>query len=168
MSMFAFLKRNPVATLLLAAALAALLWFSTGFVREALYFSDPAHQKQDLATWMSPRYVGKSWDLPREVIIETMDLQPDNAQKTLKDVLDHLGITLEELQTRIEEAKVRDGGGEDGSVAGGEKARRKKVEAGRRGDEAGEEGGGEEEQAHRRRGDQRARAPLRRPTRKCQ
>ena len=67
-----------------------------------------------------------------------------------------------------EEAKVCDGGGEDGSVAGGEKARRKKVEAGRRGDEADEEGGREEEQAHRRRGDQRARAALRRPTRKCQ
>ena len=67
-----------------------------------------------------------------------------------------------------EEAKVRDGGGEDGSVAGGEKARRKKIEAGRRGDEAGEEGGREEEQTHRRRGDERARAPLRRPTRKGQ
>lgn len=40
-----FLRRHPVPTALLAVALAGLLWFATGFVREALYFSDPAHQQ---------------------------------------------------------------------------------------------------------------------------
>lgn len=108
MSLIAFLRRNPLPAFLLAMALTALIWFSTGFVREALYFSDPAHQQQNLATWMSPRYVAKSWDLPREVMIETMDLQPDNAQQTLQDVLDHLGITIEELQIRVEAAKAKD------------------------------------------------------------
>ena len=44
-----FLRRHPVPTALLAVALAGLLWFATGFVREALYFSDPAHQQQDLS-----------------------------------------------------------------------------------------------------------------------
>jgi hypothetical protein len=107
--MIAFLvRRHPVPTALLALALAALIWFATGFVREALYFSDPAHRQQDLALWMSPRYVGKSWDLPPEVIVTTMDLQPDNVQPTLRQVIDHLGITLEELQARIEAAKEKE------------------------------------------------------------
>lgn len=100
------LKRHPVPTALLAVALAGLLWFATSFLREALYFSDPAHQQQDLALWMSPRYVGKSWDLPPEVIVQTMELDADNAQPTLKDVTAHLGISLEELQMRIEAAKA--------------------------------------------------------------
>jgi hypothetical protein len=100
------LRRHPVPTTLLGIALASLLWFATGFVREALYFSDPAHQQQDLALWMSPRYVGKSWDLPPEVIVRTMGLDPDHAQPTLREVTAHLGISLEELQARIEAAKA--------------------------------------------------------------
>lgn len=100
------LKRHPMPTALLAVALAGLVWFATSFVREALYFSDPAHQQQDLALWMSPRYVGKSWDLPPEVIVQTMELDADNAQPTLKEVTADLGISLEELQARIEAAKA--------------------------------------------------------------
>jgi hypothetical protein len=82
--------------------------FASGFVREALYFSDPAHQQQDLALWMSPRYVGKSWDLPPDVIVRTMELAPDNAQPTLREVTADLGISLDELQTRIEAAKAEE------------------------------------------------------------
>ena len=120
-------KRHPVPTTLLAVALAGLVWFATSFVREALYFSDPAHQQQDLALWMSPRYVGKSWDLPPEVIIQTMELKADNAQPTLREVTADLGISLEALQLRIEAAKAeldalrtqhgggqQDGGQQDG------------------------------------------------------
>lgn len=99
-------KRHPMPTALLVVALAFLVWFATAFVREALYFSDPAHQQQDLALWMSPRYVGKSWDLPPEVIVQTMELDADNAQPTLKEVTADLGISLEELQVRIEAAKA--------------------------------------------------------------
>jgi hypothetical protein len=102
------IRQHPLPTALLVAALAGLLWFATSFVREVLYFSDPAHQQQDLALWMSPRYVGKSWDLPPEVIVRTMELQPDHAQPTLRDVINHLGITLEELQSRVEAAKAED------------------------------------------------------------
>jgi hypothetical protein len=101
-------RRHPVPTALLALALAALVWFATSFFREALYFSDPTHQQQDLALWMSPRYVAKSWDLPRDVIVATMDLQPDHAQPTLREVIEHLGITLEELQARIEAVKAEE------------------------------------------------------------
>lgn len=100
------LRRHPVPTAFLAAALAGLLWFATDFVRELLYFSDPAHQQQDLALWMSPRYVGKSWDLPPDIIVQTMELDADFAQPTLREVIANLGITLPELQARIEAAKA--------------------------------------------------------------
>lgn len=102
------LRRHPVPTALLAVALAGLIWFATGFVREALYFSDPAHREQDLALWMSPRYVGKSWDLPPEVIVRIMELDPDHAQPTLREVTAHLGISLDDLQARIEAAKAEE------------------------------------------------------------
>lgn len=101
---FIFL-RHHFAALLLAVALAAMVWMGTGFVREALYFADPAHQRQDLEPWMSPRYVGKSWDLPPEVIIAIMELEPGRGRRTLADVSADLGITLDELRSRVEYAR---------------------------------------------------------------
>lgn len=52
-----------------------------------------------------PYYVAKSWDLPREVIIREMQLEPDHKQPTLADVVEHMGITLPELEARIRKAK---------------------------------------------------------------
>lgn len=100
-----FLTRHPLPTGVLVIALAGLTWFGARFVSELLYFSDPAHQQQSLAPWMSPYYVAKSWDLPREVIIREMQLEPDHKQPTLADVVEHMGITLPELEARIRKAK---------------------------------------------------------------
>jgi hypothetical protein len=101
---FIFL-RHRIAALLLAVAMAAIVWMGAGFVREALYFADPAHQRQDLEPWMSPRYVGKSWDLPPEVIMGIMDLEPGEGRQTLADVSAELGISLDELQRRVAYAR---------------------------------------------------------------
>jgi hypothetical protein len=99
-------RRHRAATALLAVACAILIWFAAGFIRDAVYFSDPAHQRQDLAGWMTPRFVGKSWDLPPEVIIAIMELEPDHRRPTLREVTDHLGITLDDLQARVEQARA--------------------------------------------------------------
>lgn len=100
------LTRHPLPTAVLVVGLAGLGWFGARFVSELVYFSDPAHQEQTLAPWMSPYYVAKSWDLPREVIIREMQLEPDHKQPTLADVVEHMGITLPELETRIRKAKA--------------------------------------------------------------
>lgn len=122
MRFFRFLlTRHPLPTAVLVIGLAGLSWFGVRFVSEILYFSDPAHQEQSLAPWMSPYYVAKSWDLPREVIIREMQLEPDHKQPTLADVVEHIGITLPELEARIRKAKaeieaerlLRHGGGDD-------------------------------------------------------
>ncbi|NBB46955.1 hypothetical protein GVN24_01535 [Rhizobium sp. CRIBSB] len=122
MRFFRFLlTRHPLPTAVLVIGLAGLSWFGVRFVSELLYFSDPAHQEQSLAPWMSPYYVAKSWDLPREVIIREMQLEPDHKQPTLADVVEHMGITLPELEARIRKAKadveadrlLRHGGGDD-------------------------------------------------------
>lgn len=107
MRFFRFLMtRHPLPTAVLVIGLAGLSWFGVRFVSELLYFSDPAHQEQSLAPWMSPYYVAKSWDLPREVIIREMQLEPDHKQPTLADVVEHIGITLPELEARIRKAKA--------------------------------------------------------------
>lgn len=100
------MRKHPVASLLLGICLAGLAWFTFSIVRDALYWSDPAHQEQDLQPWMTPGYVGKSWDLPPPVIGEIMDVKKGQRQPTLRHVTRHLGISMEELQSRVEAAKA--------------------------------------------------------------
>ena len=100
-------RRHPWPTAVIAAGLVALVWFGGHFVSDVLYFSDPAHREQPLAAWMSPRYVAKSWGLPPEVVADVMQLTPDHRRITLDQVAERQGISLEELQRRVEAAKAR-------------------------------------------------------------
>ena len=100
-------RRHRIAALLLAAALIAASFFGARLVREAVYFANPAHQRQALEPWMSPRYVARSWDLPPEVIIELMQLRPDAGRSTVAQVAADLGLTLSELEARVAAARAR-------------------------------------------------------------
>jgi len=99
-------RRHPWPTAIMAVGLVALVWFGGHFVSDVLYFSDPAHREQPLAGWMSPRYVAKSWGLPPEVVADVMQLTPDHRRITLDEVAARAGISLEELQRRVETAKA--------------------------------------------------------------
>ncbi|SMY06524.1 hypothetical protein [Flavimaricola marinus] len=106
-----FLAANPIGVLIFVIAIGAALTFGVRFGSEAWYFRDPAHREQTLESWMTPRYVGMSWGLPKEVIGPLMNLDPDHPRDgtppTLDEVTADLGISLEELQQRIEAAKTR-------------------------------------------------------------
>lgn len=71
--MIAHIKRlwaaAPLATALLALALAASLFFGA---RAAVFWIDRpsiAERQQPIAGWMTPRYVARSWRVPRGVIL---------------------------------------------------------------------------------------------------
>lgn len=99
-------RRHPWASGMMALALAALVWFGGHFVKDAVYFSNPAHSEQPLALWMTPRYVAKSWKLPPEVVARVMEIKPDHRRLTLAAVVDRLGISLAELEARVRAAKA--------------------------------------------------------------
>lgn len=62
---------------------------------------------------MSPRYVGHSWGLSRRELWRVMEIDADagrdTAPRTVADVLVRTGLTLEELQVRVEASKEREG-----------------------------------------------------------
>ncbi|RYG91035.1 hypothetical protein EU803_12715 [Loktanella sp. IMCC34160] len=93
-------------TLLFAAALAATAFFGVRTVRQAIYWADPAHLDQPLEPWMPPNYVGMSYGLPPEVLIPILGLDADGPRQriTMGEVAAAQGITLRELQSRIEAA----------------------------------------------------------------
>ena len=89
-----------------AIAVVALLYFGFQTLSQALYWNDPAHRDQALAGWMTPRYVAQSYDIPPEVFVPALFLDP--AQKPRRKSLDAIakenGVTLDDLQVRIDAA----------------------------------------------------------------
>jgi len=105
-----FVKRlwsaAPVATLILAVAVAALLFFAVRMTAFWIYWHDPAHREQEIAGWMTPGYIAHSWRVPRQVILNAVNapLPPQGGPVNLHDLADLNGVTVEELIEAAEAA----------------------------------------------------------------
>lgn len=101
--MIAFLKRlwsaAPLATALLALALAATALFG---VRTALIWGhrhDRFAGEQPIQAWMTPRFIAHSWHVPPEVILEALDapMPPPNGPMNLEKLAEFNGTSVEAL-----------------------------------------------------------------------
>lgn len=91
----------------LVISLAALVTVSVTFLADAIYFNDPRHQNADLKPWMTPRYIGLSYDLPRPVVMEILEIEEGSKfPKRLDRLANKLDITLEELTEKVRTAKA--------------------------------------------------------------
>jgi len=108
--MTAFLKfaisKHPYLSLIFGVGFGALIYLTVDVVAETIYFNDPAHRRQALEPWMTPRYVAMSWELPRPVIEEIFQLGPreDGPPPRLSDISERLDVGLEDLQAQIQAA----------------------------------------------------------------
>ncbi|MEL6425213.1 MAG: hypothetical protein AAFQ33_07130 [Pseudomonadota bacterium] len=103
-----FIKQNRLLVGLFLGSLAVALWFAFHAITDALYFNDRRNVDVDLQPWMTPRYVVLTYDLPRPVVIDLLELDPDH-DRGLR--LGHLardrGITMEELTALVREAAAQ-------------------------------------------------------------
>ena len=93
--------------------LALSIFFAVGAIRQARDFD--VAQEQPIAPWMTPRYVARSWDVPRETMMEILGLEAGNPRRrTLADIAAEQGVTVEDYIARIEAgiAAFRAGRGE--------------------------------------------------------
>lgn len=58
-------------------ALGLTLFFGARTIMTAVYWSDPRHTDQTIEGWMPLGYIARSWNVPRDVVMEAVDLQPD-------------------------------------------------------------------------------------------
>lgn len=92
------LRSHPVMSLAFALALALVLFFATGFVRHAIYWSDPAHQAQPLEGWMTPRYIANSWNVDGPELAKHLGVsEAPKERPTLQDIADKRGVPLETI-----------------------------------------------------------------------
>lgn len=99
-----FVKDNWLVLSVFGASALAVIWFGASFLLNVIYFNDPRHQDEALKPWMTPRYVVMSYDLPRGVVADVLDL-PEGGHKGLQmdAIAAGMGLTLEELTALVRE-----------------------------------------------------------------
>lgn len=99
-----FFRQNWPVLLVFVGALGAALWYSGNVVLDMIYFNDPRHQDETLKAWMTPRYIVMSYDLPREMVAEILELEPDDRGRNLSTIAEARGMTLDEMTERVRAA----------------------------------------------------------------
>jgi len=98
-------RRAPVLTLVIGGAALFVLIFALR-LSFAVWHWSAAPTDPDLAGWMTPRFVAHSWDVPPEVILQTLPIAPDGSGRrvTLEELARGEGISLEQLLERLRRA----------------------------------------------------------------
>jgi hypothetical protein len=99
-------RRHPWLSLAFVLALGLTLAFATRFALQVVYWSNPAHQNQQVEGWMTVGYIGRSWGLPPRDIDAAAGLPPPLAgqPQTLDQIARTTGLPLAEVIARVEAA----------------------------------------------------------------
>jgi hypothetical protein len=98
-------RRAPWLTLAMLVAFVLALVFALRF-GVALLHSVTLPTDPELAGWMTPRFVALAWDVPPEVILQAVPLDPDGSGRrvTLQDVAQMRSIPLPALLEHLQAA----------------------------------------------------------------
>ena len=98
-------REAPFLTAGLALALLVAGFFAFRLIAGIFFWADPRHQDMPIAPWMSPRFVAMSWDVPREVVIEALQITPDGKGPIpLERMAAERGVPVQALIDELEEA----------------------------------------------------------------
>ncbi len=97
-----FWRRHRVLTVGFVLALVLVLLFGLRLIVAAHYWSQPAHTDRPIEGWMPVGYVAMSWDVPREVLAETLGIEPGSqAHKSLATLASERGVGVEVLTAQL-------------------------------------------------------------------
>jgi hypothetical protein len=82
-------------------AVALALFFGMRAVLYGLYWSD--HRDEAIVGWMTPRYVAMSWEVPPEVVADTLALPRDGTGRrvTLSEIAASRGVSVETVAAEV-------------------------------------------------------------------
>ncbi len=85
------------------AALVLTLFFGARLTLQAIYWADPAHRDLPIQSWMPLGYVGRTWNVPREAMLEIAGVPASSAaRRSLEVIARDEGVPLDELIARIQ------------------------------------------------------------------
>ncbi len=98
-------QTQKLALAVLALSLLALGWFGIGFLTHAKRFNHPAHVQQPLEPWMTPRFVGRSYQIPPKIARELFQVEPGSGERpTMATIAEKRGLTLTALEALVKQA----------------------------------------------------------------
>lgn len=99
--------QKPVVFLFIAA-LIGLSAFALRAIDDTRYFNDPDRMEQPIEPWMTPKYVGRSFDLSREEFADILDLEErDGKPPKMGEIAADKGMTLAQIETIIRDAVAK-------------------------------------------------------------
>lgn len=101
-------QTHRLALMAFIVALCALGYFGVRTIASTIYWMDPEHREQPLAGWMTPRYIGQSYKLPRDVVLEALMMDPDAPPRriSLTEIAAQNDMTMDDLQSRVTQAQA--------------------------------------------------------------
>ena len=99
-----FIKQNLLLVGLFLGSLGVALWFAFHAISDALYFNDPRNVDVALKPWMTARYVVLTYDLPRPLVFDILDLDPDDRGVRLGRLAKERNLSMDELTTLVRDA----------------------------------------------------------------
>lgn len=102
--MFRFLRQHIVLSLAFVAALAITLHFAVRFTVSTIVWSNPDRYEQQIAGWMTPRYVARSWQVEPGVVSDALGLEMGRTARrmTLEEIAAAQGRSLNDLILGLE------------------------------------------------------------------
>jgi hypothetical protein len=79
-------RHNRILLVAFVTALSLAGFFGVKAASQMIYWADPAHQDQTIAGWMTPRYVGQSYQVP-PAVIEENDMSMDEMQASVDEAV---------------------------------------------------------------------------------
>lgn len=81
-------------------------FFGVRAAAQFIYWSNPDHQDQTLAGWMTPRYVSQSYNVPPQVVQSAFDMADDGPPRrvSLETLAAENGMSMEDLLQQIDDA----------------------------------------------------------------
>jgi hypothetical protein len=94
-------RRLTLISFVVAVLLA--LFFATRLALATLYWADPEHLSQQPEAWMTPGYIGRSWQIDPRLLAEVLGLDPDAPprKRTLEDIANDTGVPVETLIAKL-------------------------------------------------------------------
>lgn len=96
-----FWQKNKLLVSAFVLVLVAAIAFGIVAIRKARDFD--VAKEQPVASWMTPRFVAHSWDIPRETMMTILGLEPPGpGRQTLEDIAAQKGVAVEAYIAEIE------------------------------------------------------------------
>ncbi|MEL7459831.1 MAG: hypothetical protein AAFX45_02435 [Pseudomonadota bacterium] len=106
--------KTPLLWTGLGLALAATVFFAIVGMRGLVHVRPEMVAEAPIAGWMTPRYVGHSWDVPREVIEAALAIdRTDGRLGPLSKIAGDRGVPLADLVAALEAAIADHRAGEE-------------------------------------------------------